>query len=79
MTKIISRFKTVLAASCIPLGSAAAPLPAPCNVVDPPTLAALALQDAVTTVEHKAVTATPHGFDMCTFTPRHGADRKSVV
>jgi hypothetical protein len=69
-------FFTVMLMSCLyPAATWAAP--APCNLIDHDTLAALALGDAVTKVEHKTVPATAQApeqhVDMCTFTPRVGA------
>ena len=62
--------------SCLfPVAAWAAP--SPCSLVDQETLAALALGDAVTQVEHKTVPATAQApaqhVDMCTFTPRVGS------
>jgi len=65
----------MLMASLFPAAAWAAPTP--CSLVDQETLAALALGDAVTKVEHKTVPATAQApeqhVDMCTFTPRAGA------
>jgi hypothetical protein len=66
----------VLLLSCLVTGAASA-APAPCNLIDRDTLAALALGDAVTKVEHRTVPAKgqvpEQHVDMCTFTPRVGA------
>jgi hypothetical protein len=67
---------TVMLMSCLfPAAGWAAP--APCSLVDQETLAALALGDAVTKVEHKTVPAKgqvpEQHVDMCTITPRVGA------
>jgi len=64
--------------SCLfPVAAWAAPVPAPCSLVDHDTLAALTLGDAVTKVELKTVPATAQApaqqIAMCTFTRRGGA------
>jgi hypothetical protein len=64
--------------SCLfPVAAWAAPVPAPCSLVDHDTLAALALGDAVTKIDHKTVPATAQApaqqIAMCRFTPRVGA------
>ena len=56
----------MLVACLFPLAARAAPLPAPCGLMDRDTLAALNLADADTTVDPRA------GADMCTLTPRGG-------
>ena len=69
-------FFTVTLMSCL-YPAAAWAAPAPCNLIDGDTLAALSLGDAVTKVEHRTVPATAQvpeqHVDMCTFTPRVGA------
>jgi hypothetical protein len=67
---------TVMSMSCLfPAAGWAAPTP--CSLVDQDTLAALALGDAVTKVEHRTVPAQgqvpAQHVDMCTITPRVGA------
>jgi hypothetical protein len=61
----------------------AAPASASCSLVDRETLAALALGDAVTKVEHKTVPATAQApeqhSEMCTFTPRVGTSPSLTV
>lgn len=68
-------FTVMLMSGLFPAAAWAAP--APCSLVDQDTLAALALGDAVTKVEHKTVPAKgqvpEQHVDMCTFTPRVGA------
>ncbi len=66
----------VVLLSCL-VPAAAGAAPAPCNLIDQATLAALKLGDAVTRVERKTVPATAQApaqqVDMCTITPRVGA------
>jgi hypothetical protein len=68
-------FFAITLMSCL-FPAAARAAPAPCSLVDRETLAALALGDAVTKVEHKTVPATAQApeqhVDMCTITPRVG-------
>ncbi|PQO98610.1 hypothetical protein C5614_11015 [Massilia phosphatilytica] len=71
-------FFAVTLMSCLfPVAAWAAPVPASCSLIDHETLAALALGDAVTRVEHKTVPATAQApeqhAEVCTFTPRVGA------
>jgi hypothetical protein len=70
-------FAIMLVSSLFSVAARAAPVPAPCGLVDQDTLAALALGDAVTKVEHKTVPATAQApeqhAEVCTFTPRGGA------
>lgn len=69
-------FFMIMLMSCF-YPAAAWAAPAPCSLVDQETLAALALGDAVTKVEHKTVPAKgqvpERRADMCTITPRVGA------
>ena len=66
----------VMLVSCL-VPAAALAAPAPCNVIDQDTLAALSLGDAVTKVEHRTVPAKgqvpEQHVDTCTITPRVGA------
>jgi len=72
-------FAVMMMSGLVPAAAwaAPAPAPAPCSLVDQDTLAALALGDAVTKVEHRTVPAKgdvpEQHVDMCTITRRVGA------
>ena len=68
----------IMLVSCfVPMAAHAAPVPAPCDLLDQQMLTALNLGDAVTKVEHKTIAARAQvpaqRLDMCTFTPRVGS------
>ena len=68
----------VMLVSCfVPMAAHAAPVPAPCNLLDQQMLTALNFEDVDIKVEHKAIAATAQApanrLDMCTFTPRIGS------